>query len=288
MIYSPLRYPGGKGKIAPLINIVIQQTDVEIDTYIEPFAGGAGVAIALLMSGKVDEIVINDKDKAIYSFWRAVLHDTDSFLKKMERIPVTIEEWKKQKRIYSNGDKYSLELGFAAFFLNRTNRSGILSTAGPIGGYEQKGAWKLSERYNKEELAYRIQKIAKRRKCIRAYNQDAFTFIKKFIPRFSKKSFVYFDPPYYKKGKVLYHNAFVHNDHKILANVISNYVKCPWVITYDNTPEIAEIYQDYYTRQFNIDYSLASRCQGTEIMIFKERSYFPPRKALEQCNQLFF
>lgn len=128
---SPLRYPGGKAKIASFVKMLIENTGNRHPVYMEPFAGGAGVAIELLLQDEVDEIVINDYDKAIYSFWRAVTKESDKLLDLIERTPVNIEVWRQQKEIYMNqNSRYSLELAFATFFLNRTNRSGILK-AGP-------------------------------------------------------------------------------------------------------------------------------------------------------------
>ena len=288
MFYSPLRYPGGKGKIVPLIDLILQRIETKVSTYIEPFAGGAEVAVSLLLDGKVDEIVINDKDVAIYSFWRSILQETDWFLEKLARTSITMDERFKQKAICSAGKKYSPELGFAAFFLNRCNRSGIIAKAGPIGGYNQSGNWKLSARFNKEELTKRIKTIAEKRQHIRVYNQDIFVFIEKYIPRFSENSFVYFDPPYYNKGKILYHNALVHQDHELLAQKIGSCVTCPWIITYDNSPEIVAMYKNFFSKPFQIGYSLAEHRIGTEIMIFKDRSYMPSKKMLGDRGRSFF
>jgi len=274
--FSPLRYPGGKSKLAPFLEQVINRACSSCRTYIEPFAGGAGVALNLLFSGNVENIIINDKDKAIYSFWKAILQEPDAFLKKIESTPVTINEWHRQKSIYKTEKKYSLELGFATFFLNRTNRSGILTTAGPMGGYAQAGNWSIDSRYKKIDLIRKIEQISTFRHKIKIYNQDIFCFVKTVIQKHSEESFVYFDPPYYVKGKKLYHNFFIHNDHVRLADCIASGVKCPWVVTYDNSPEIAEIYKNFTTRTFDIEYSVSKRGIGTEIVIFKDVNYLPP------------
>ena len=122
--YSPLRYPGGKSKIAPLIRLIIEKTGYSGITYIEPFAGGSGVALSLLFNGFVDKIVINDYDKAIYSFWRAIKESPKELISLVKNTPITIEQWQQQKHIYcTNNQRYSIELGFAAFYLNRTNMS---------------------------------------------------------------------------------------------------------------------------------------------------------------------
>ena len=148
--YSPLRYPGGKSKLAPFVSLAIKKANLQNPVYIEPFAGGAGTALELLFNGIVDEIVINDYDKAIYSMWRAILTNTRKFIYFIENTPLNDVEWRKQKKIYTTQNKkYSIELGFATFYLNRTNRSGILS-AGPIGGHNQTGNYLIDARFNKK------------------------------------------------------------------------------------------------------------------------------------------
>ena len=160
MFYSPLRYPGGKGKLASFMEYMIDQLDHRGGTYIEPFAGGAGIAIELLQRNVVSKIVINDYDKGIWSFWKAILTETNRFVEAIRTVPLTIEEWSKQRNICLNQkNKYSFELGFATFYMNRTNRSGIIK-GGIIGGQEQSGRWKMNARFNREDLAKRIQEIA--------------------------------------------------------------------------------------------------------------------------------
>ena len=190
MNYSPLRYPGGKSKIAPLIQLIIKKTCGTGITYVEPFAGGAGVALSLLIEGTVNQIVINDYDKAIYSFWRALKESPQELIRLIEHTPITIDEWKHQKDIYSTQNKkYSIELGFSAFYLNRTNRSGILS-AGPIGGYNQTGNYNIDARFNRDALIGRIQEIARYRSQIVVYNKEIRSFIKCAIPKYQDHAFV--------------------------------------------------------------------------------------------------
>ena len=159
--YSPLRYPGGKSALYPVISSVIKSHRMKHCIYVEPFAGGAGIAWSLLIDGVVDRVIINDADKAVYSFWRAIMESTQWFVEKIRTTPITVNEWRKQRDILRNSKKYSKELGFAMFFLNRTNRSGILD-AGPIGGYDQAGEYKIDCRFNRDEL---IRAIPHRKKC---------------------------------------------------------------------------------------------------------------------------
>lgn len=278
--HSPLRYPGGKTVIAPLVKLIIKNTDIKDCVYIEPFAGGAGVALSLLFDNTVSKIVINDFDIAIYSFWKAILENTESFIELINRTPLSIEEWNRQKNIYTTqNDKYSLELGFATFYLNRTNRSGILK-AGPIGGKDQTGNYLLDARYNKAALIEKIEKIAERKNDIFVYNEDVIDLIDKYIPQFGDKAFVYFDPPYFNKGKELYKNFFAPEDHKRIAEHIKNNHDYSWIVTYDNVEQIRELYKEYTIKTFELTYSIGKSKKGTEIIVFKKNSYCPDQETV--------
>ena len=282
MIYSPLRYPGGKGKLAPFMKVLIEKTGHKGGTYIEPFAGGAGIALDLLENDIVSQIVINDLDKGIYSFWRAVLSETDRFVEAVHEVPLSVEEWKKQREILLRADnKYSFELGFSTFYLNRTNRSGIIN-GGMIGGLEQNGVWKLDARFNKDNLINRILKIAKKKECIHLYNKDVASLIKNYLPKYEKEAFVYFDPPYFKKGKQLYLNFFNEQDHVRIEKMIRESVNCDWVITYDDVPEIANIYVNHELRRFDLNYSVAQKRKASEIIIFSNGDMIPDERYLEE------
>ncbi len=280
MVYSPLRYPGGKGKLAPFMKALIENTGHVGGTYIEPFAGGAGIALELLETGVVSQIVINDYDKGIYSLWRAILNETERFIDAIESIPLNIDEWHKQRNIIMNSEnKYSFELGFATFYMNRTNRSGIIK-GGVIGGLEQSGAWKMDARFNKEKLIERIKKIAERKADIHVYNKDVVSLIQNYVPKYENNAFIYFDPPYFEKGKQLYLNFFNYDDHVRIEEMVNSLMNCDWVITYDDVPEIAEIYSDHVLRRFDLNYSVAVKRKASEIIIFKEIDMIPTEEDL--------
>ncbi|SES61988.1 DNA adenine methylase [[Clostridium] polysaccharolyticum] len=281
MFYSPLRYPGGKGKLEPFMEILIKQTGHIGGTYIEPFAGGAGIALELLEKNIVKEIVINDLDKGIYSFWKAILTETDRFIEDIGNVPLNIDEWNRQKSILKNNIKYSYELGFATFYLNRTNRSGIIK-GGLIGGVEQNGKWKMDARFNRNALIERISKIAKRKKNIHIYNKDVNSFVQNYLPRYEDNAFVYFDPPYFGKGKQLYLNFFSYEDHVRIERMINEQVNCDWVITYDDVQEIADIYQNHILRRFDLNYSAAVKRKASEIIIFRRLDMIPGVEQLQE------
>lgn len=274
MYYSPLRYPGGKGKLAPFMRYMIKNLNIKGGAYIEPFAGGAGVALDLLFNDLVSHIVINDYDKAVASFWKAILTEKNRFIDAIYTVPLDINEWKKQKNILKTTKKYSFELGFAAFYLNRTNRSGIIN-GGPIGGMQQDGQWNLDARFNREALVGRISNIAERREDISVYNKDVNSLIFKYVPKYGDKTLIYFDPPYFEKGKQLYMNYFSEKDHKRIEKSIRENVKCDWLITYDDAPEIVHIYDKYMIKRYDLNYSVAKKRIASELMIFPENGFFP-------------
>lgn len=280
MFYSPLRYPGGKGKLEPFMELLIRQTGHLGGTYVEPFAGGAGIALELLEKGIVSDIVINDLDKGIYSFWRAILTETDRFINNIRNVELSIDEWNRQREIIDDCSRYSYELGFATFYLNRTNRSGIIK-GGVIGGIEQAGNWRMDARFNREALIERIVKIASRKNHIHLYNKDVNSFIQNYLPKYQQNAFVYFDPPYFDKGKQLYLNFFSYDDHVRIERMINNQVNCDWVITYDDVQEIADIYQNHILKRFDLNYSAAVKRKASEIIIFKRKSMIPTDSQLQ-------
>jgi len=264
---SPLRYPGGKALLAPAISAIIADNGYSDAYYAEPFAGGAGAALDLLFSEKVWKILLNDADYHIYAFWQSILNETELFCKKIKTVPLTVAQWKKQKRIFDNYNDYSLfDVGFATFYLNRTNRSGILDGR-PIGGLEQKGKWKIDARFNRKDLISRIVKIAYYKERIIISNLEARLFLK-YLNTLTKNIFVYLDPPYYKPGPELYLNFYTPYEHKLLAQYVQKYLRHPWIITYDNTKEITELYKTQKSLAFELAYSANSHKKGREIMIF--------------------
>jgi len=278
---SPLRYPGGKNRLSGFIALNIQNLGLQGCTYVEPFAGGAGVALSLLLNNIVDKIVINDYDKAIYSFWRAVKEEPDALIDRIVETPITIDEWHKQKRIYATATSYSLDLAFATLFLNRTNRSGILN-AGPIGGYSKAGEWKLDVRFDKKAIIEKISLIAKHRHKIIVYNKDIISLLRNYAPEFGTNVFFYFDPPYYNKGQKLYKNFFGHSDHQRIHDVIVQSISAPWIMTYDDVDEIARIYSDFEMRKFDLTYSAANKGAASELMIFSDIRSCPSSDQLLQ------
>jgi len=269
MRYStPLRYPGGKSKLACFIKLTFEVNGLKGSHYIEPYAGGAGIAFHLLLSGYTSHVHLNDVDRALYAFWCSILEDTENFCRLVHDTPVTMHSWKQQKLTQKNPDSAStLQLGFSTFFLNRTNRSGIIR-GGVIGGKKQNGDWSLGARYNKTSLIARISKIAQFKEKITLHNQDASEFILWTLPKLPQTALVYLDPPYYSKSKRLYKNHYKHEDHDTVATLVKSQIKQKWIVSYDDTPEIRKLYKGYQKLFYKLNYSANSHNKGSEVMFF--------------------
>ena len=265
---SPLRYPGGKSQLFKYISHILEINHLENATYCEAFCGGAGVAMSLLLNNKVSQVILNDYDPAIYSVWYAILNHADNMVKKILNTPVTLEEWHKQRAIYNrlkNIHGYNFDLAWATFFLNRTNRSGIIE-GGPIGGLNQTAKYKLDCRFNKPKLVKKIQKIYALRNRIHLYNQEGREFIHQIIEPFDANIFIFFDPPYFKQGKKLYKNALDVGYHAELSQIIQGLEQRHWIVTYDNVEEIRDLYANCDGWQYKIRYTANEKRSESELI----------------------
>lgn len=282
---SPLRYPGGKQKIAPFIIEIIEENDLVGGQYVEPYAGGAGVAIELLLSGVVSHIHLNDSCPAIFSFWHSILNKTTQFCRRISRASLNINEWKKQREIFNNSKNADrFELGFSMFYLNRCNYSGILS-AGVIGGLSQNGKWKMDARFPRNELIRRIEVIAEKKRYIHLRNWDAERFIIEYLPKLPLQTLVYCDPPYFNKAEKLYQNHYTPKDHAHMSNVIQNKIKHHWVVSYDNNPSILSYYQQHRHFAYILQYNAAVVYKGHEVFIFSGNLKIPNVSSVPYINQ---
>jgi DNA adenine methylase len=266
--YSPLRYPGGKSCLSDFITQTIKLNNIQECTYVEPYAGGAGAALTMLFLEKVDNILINDLDRAIYSFWRAALNQTEALVERIMNAKLTITEWNNQREIYRSKTSSQLDLAFATFYMNRTNRSGIIE-GGPIGGAGQKGKWFIDARFNKEDLIERIRNIASYRSRIKVTNKDGIELLKEIHKH--KNHFTYLDPPYYIKGSSLYLNHYQENSHVALAKFLNSHNNFYWMLTYDNVPEIKTLYQERKNFEFDLQYHVDLPKLGKELLVTSDK-----------------
>ena len=263
---SPLRYPGGKSSLLKAVSSILRSNQLDRGHYVEPFAGGAGLALSLLFKGNVGELHLNDVDPAIAAFWRTVLEDADVLIEMMHATPVTIEQRQVQREKYLTHECSQTELAFATLFLNRVNRSGIIRTGGVIGGLAQTGNYLIDCRFNKADLESRIRRIARYKSRIHFSSLDANAFLIDIEGTLPKRSLIYADPPYFQKGAELYTSSFRPADHGKFRDTLTA-IETPWILTYDNVPEIRSLYEDLPQQAFDLFYSAQTKRMGSELLV---------------------
>lgn len=273
---SPLRYPGGKQCLAGFIQKLLAENGMLGCTYAEPYAGGAGLAMRLLLDGVVERAILNDKCPMVTAFWHTLFEHTDTLLQKISDTPVTLDTWKITREITQRPAEYNREeVAFALFFQNRTNFSGVIN-GGLIGGKEQKGRYKIDARYPKERLLALIETLAEHKEQVEIHNADALDFMKSSILPLGKECFTYCDPPYFEKGQALYLNAYTHDDHAAVADFLKS---CPrsmrWIVSYDNAPEIVQLYKGRRIFSFDLPYSANVVRRGKELLILGQHVRLP-------------
>lgn len=264
---SPLRYPGGKGKIANFMKLLFLKNKLVGHEYLELYAGGASVALSLLFEEFASHIHINDLNASVFAFWDAVLNNTEALCRRIHTTRVTVAQWRRQQAVQAASTPDSLDLAFSTFFLNRVNRSGIIG-GGLIGGIDQSGEWKLDVRYNVTALIQRIEKIARFRSRITLTGIDAAEYLRSVLPSLPDDTFAYLDPPYYVKGAGLYQNSYEHKDHVEIAGLVRTPIRQRWVVSYDAAPEILALYPRTSRVIYGLNYSAAEKYEGDEVMFF--------------------
>ncbi len=273
---TPLRYPGGKSKLTSFVRAVLSTNDLTGGHYVEPYAGGAAVGLSLLVTDDVAHVHINDLDRSVHAFWHSVLHESDQLCRRIRAARISIREWRRQRAVQDSSPSVSLlDLGFSTFFLNRTNRSGIIRSGGVIGGIKQAGEWKMDARFPRDGLITRIKTIAALRDRISLYNCDAAALLRRLLPRLPAKSLLYLDPPYYVTGnRRLYANAYDHADHAEIALTLEA-LRRPWLVSYDDVPQIRTLYRPYRCRRYGLTYTAHNRHRGAEVMFFSDDLAIP-------------
>jgi DNA adenine methylase len=281
---TPLRYPGGKQRLAPFIREVLEENDAVGWTYAEPYAGGAGIAIELLLENKVSHVYLNDSSLPIYSFWKALLDDPDQFCRQVSLASLTLEAWRQHREILRHPQEHdAFELGFSTFYLNRCSRSGIL-TAGVIGGLAQTGKWRIDARFPRNELIKRVENIAKLSSRITVSNSDAETFMTGVANGLPPETLIYCDPPYYARAKRLYLDTYENEDHARIARVVQEKLHRPWLVSYDNNATIAELYSSRRSFCYSLQYSAVTVYEGSELFIFSDDLAIPAVSSLPHIH----
>ena len=267
---SPFRYPGGKGFLTPYLEDQIRQRfGANKPTYAEPFCGGAGSALNLLVDGSVGHLHLNDADYRIFSAWKAMIRETDRFLERLQNVKPNLETWEDslQKLHEKPTSRYSFEVGFAAFFINRTSRSGVVLGSGPIGGYNQDGNWKIDARFNKAGLSERIRRIGNLSDSISLSCLDGLEFCRQLEKeKCLDATFLFVDPPYVHAGGRLYHDGMNLAKHDALAEWLLSGVAPHWLLTYDDHQVVRENFATMQEHRIQVRYSLGKRRLEKELM----------------------
>lgn len=284
---TPLRYPGGKQKLYPFIAELIDRNGISGGHYAEPYAGGAGVAIALLLDGIVSHVHLNDCSIHIYAVWHSIKEHPDELCRRISSASLNIDEWKRHREVFRHPESHDvIDLGFSTFYLNRCNRSGILS-AGAIGGLAQEGKWRIDARFPRNELIQRIEAIAERSDCVTVTRLDAEDFLRNHVnAHLPENALVYCDPPYYERAQRLYLDTYQIEDHKRLADLIQNELAYKWLVSYDQHPDIIGLYKPRKKLVYSLQYSAIRAYKSTEILVFSDDLAMPEHSEIPAIDSV--
>ena len=273
---TPLRYPGGKQRLAKDFKRLIALNDLEGCHYVEPFAGGGGLGLSLLISGHVSSVHLNDLDRSIYAFWHSLKYKQNELCDLVRSTRISMSEWDRQKAVQQRKHRTRLlDLGFSTLYLNRTNRSGIIR-GGMIGGRDQDGQWSIKSRFDKNRIIDRIKALGQYVQDISISNKNALDS-RSLNFGSSGPCLIYVDPPYFEKSSRLYMNNLGLRDHSKLAKKINGNQKDKIVVTYDTASEILDLYPSINRRFFNLAHTACDYRVGREVMFFSDNLRIPKR-----------
>jgi len=259
---------------------VIERNDAIGSNYVEPYAGGAGIALELLFDEKIGHVYLNDSSLHIHAFWRAVLTETERFCQMVSRVRLTINTWRRHREVVRHPTEHDfVQLGFSTFYLNRCNRSGVLR-AGVIGGLAQGGSWKMDARFMRRALIDRIESLAEYRKDITVTNHDAEEFMTTKVNAITGPTIVYCDPPYYEGADRLYLDTYQPGDHARLAMVIQEKLRHPWLVSYDGHRDIIALYRKRRRFHYALQYSAMRSYSAREVLFLSDNLKVPRTSAL--------
>lgn len=253
---SPLRYPGGKSKV---IDELYESLDeARLDTFVELFAGGASFGLSLLEAGKTQRLILNDADPCVANFWRAATKFTDDLIDEInaEGTPTQSRfyqyrsELSELREAYLQGPERDILSGKdaewcvqkAARFLvvNRLSFGG-LQTSNLLGGANGN----YLQRWNPKGLIKRLESIKALSDRIFVRCQDATRLLMEEMGWMGDNTTIFVDPPYFEAGSKLYPYGF-KDGHAALAESLNQFYRDfpgPYlVITYDDVPEIRDLY----------------------------------------------
>lgn len=252
-LLSPLRYPGGKRRFARTIaSILDKHLSRPIRLLVEPFAGSASVAIALLEAGYAESAAVSDADPLIGNLWRVVFGGEKTYEELREwvaRAPITLHHFHEMRAL---SPTTPVEAAFKCLFLNRTSFSGVLHRrAGPLGGQRQTSAYKIDCRFPRSSLLKRLDELHGLRKRVvyagtRSYTQIMHCAAVRQILRDEPQRVVwYLDPPFFHKAETLYTYTFSPAGHRHFRDFVHKRLAGHWIVSYDDTDEARALWGDH-------------------------------------------
>lgn len=231
MFKSPLRYPGGKSRVAKKISNLIP----EFDEYREPFLGGGSVFIYQKQLFPDRIFWINDVYFELFNFWKISQKDIVSLVEKVLHLKAKFQNGKDLHRYLNfNQSKFTnLEKAASFFIFNRITFSGTTLS----GGYSESA---FLGRFTKSSIE-RLKPLDTILEDAQITNFD----YKNLVNRSGKNVFIYLDPPYFsaKESKLYGKRGNLHSnfDHKEFAKVMKG-CKHKWLITLDDCVYIRELF----------------------------------------------
>ncbi|MEU7753471.1 DNA adenine methylase [Micromonospora sp. NPDC049171] len=246
-ILSPLRYPGAKRQLVPIIKLLIGENVPTPRLFVEPFCGGASTTLHLLGAGVVDHAILADVDPLVSAFWKTAAFDSNWIVDAIAEEPVTVSRWDWWR---DTDPKTTREKALKCIFLNRTTFSGILhGRAGPIGGRAQSSPYKIDCRFGLPGLTRRIKGVADLAATGRLIDvwesdwRDTISRIKSSFTVLSKHEIMmYLDPPYVDKAQWLYQWSFESAQHGDLATILKDDFPFRWILSYDDNDHVRQLY----------------------------------------------
>ncbi len=263
MIKSPLRYPGGKSRA--LGQIEAQVID-DFSEFREPFVGGGSVFIYFRQKYPQAQFWINDLNPDVFLFWHIAQSHLDQLVDQVKKIKLNTNNGRdlfKELTTCNVAILSELDRAVRFFVLNRITFSGTIEA----GGYSE-GAFQ--KRFTDSSID-RLAKLGLILPGIKITNLD----FHEVITEPGENTFIFLDPPYYsatksklygKKGN--YHTRF---DHQRFAQTIQT-CPHPWLITYDDSPTIRELFTNSYIQTWQLQYGMNNYKQeiaakGSELFI---------------------
>jgi len=213
-----LKWAGGKSRLVPLI---LSRLPPQIETYVEPFVGGAAVFFALAAEKRFKRAVLGDKNRELIDVYKGVKadvdgvialltdyarrHDEDTYYATRELDPDALDLAQRAARlIYLNKTGYN--------GLYRVNRQGRFNV--PFGRYDN------PKICNEPRLRAASEVLRARGVSIKVADFEALS------AQVEPGDAVYFDPPYVPLTKTAsftgYHSeVFGAEEHRRLAEVFS-------------------------------------------------------------------